>query len=152
MRVNTHAAQPSLLAGLVFDEMGVRMTPSHAKKGSRRHRYYVGKTTQDQPLRIPASELEEMVIEALVAWLNDESRLLEWLAGQDASAVKESLRRAHEVADQVRAEPRGAYGQVFAARLDSDRLDLDCPSAGDRPGAWRTDRLGEARRGDRGAG
>jgi site-specific DNA recombinase len=53
--------QPSLLAGLLFDGDGNRMTPSHAVKGGTRYRYYVSRPliTKDQTerfagLRIPA--------------------------------------------------------------------------------------------------
>jgi site-specific DNA recombinase len=33
--------QPSLLAGMLFDSAGNRMTPSHAVKKGTRYRYYV---------------------------------------------------------------------------------------------------------------
>ena len=35
------AREPSLLAGLIFDDGGERMTPTHANKKGRRYRYYV---------------------------------------------------------------------------------------------------------------
>ncbi len=35
------AKEPSLLAGLIFDDGGERMTPTHANKKGRRYRYYV---------------------------------------------------------------------------------------------------------------
>jgi site-specific DNA recombinase len=37
------AKYPSLLAGLVFDDSGERLTPSHAVKQGTRYRYYVSK-------------------------------------------------------------------------------------------------------------
>src|SRR5918994_7042820 len=36
-----YAKQPSLLAGLVFDVAGERLTPTHAVKKGTRYRYYV---------------------------------------------------------------------------------------------------------------
>ena len=39
-----NAAEPSLLAGLVYDGAGQRMTPSHANKQGTRYRYYVSKS------------------------------------------------------------------------------------------------------------
>src|SRR4051794_11065634 len=36
-----HAAKPSLLAGLVHDDAGERLTPTHANKNGTRYRYYV---------------------------------------------------------------------------------------------------------------
>ena len=38
------AKQPSLLAGLAFDETGERLTPSHAVKKGTRYRYYVSRS------------------------------------------------------------------------------------------------------------
>ena len=39
--IGAEAAQPSLLAGLIYDDAGERMTPSHANKKGTRYRYYV---------------------------------------------------------------------------------------------------------------
>ena len=38
---HSNAKAPSLLAGLIFDQAGDRMVPSHASKAGRRYRYYV---------------------------------------------------------------------------------------------------------------
>jgi len=40
-RRKAHAAEPSLLAGVLVDARGERFTPSHAVKKGRRYRYYV---------------------------------------------------------------------------------------------------------------
>ena len=42
-RSGSNAKAPSLLAGMLFDEDGNRMVPSHASKAGRRYRYYVSK-------------------------------------------------------------------------------------------------------------
>ena len=41
--INSNAKAPSLLAGMLFDEDGIRMVTSHASKAGRRYRYYVSK-------------------------------------------------------------------------------------------------------------
>jgi site-specific DNA recombinase len=45
------AEAPSLLAGLIFDSDGNRMTPAHATKRGRRYRYYVSASllTSERP-------------------------------------------------------------------------------------------------------
>src|ERR1700757_4360576 len=60
--------QPSLLAGLLFDGDGNRMTPSHAVKKGTRYRYYVSgslitrdRTENAAALRVPAAEIEQLV-------------------------------------------------------------------------------------------
>ena len=62
----TRTRQPSLLAGMLFDRDGNRMTPTHAIKKGTRYRYYVSRPliTKDQTersagLRIPAAEIEQ---------------------------------------------------------------------------------------------
>src|SRR5439155_6866929 len=69
---------PSLLAGMLFDGDGNRMTPSHAVKQGTRYRYYVSRPliTKDQAdrsagLRIPAGEIEQLVASRVRQWLLD---------------------------------------------------------------------------------
>jgi site-specific DNA recombinase len=78
------AKQPSLLAGLIFDESGERLTPSHAVKKGTRYRYYVSRslivgTAKDRSTgrRIPASNLETLVITKLRRFLTDEGAILD---------------------------------------------------------------------------
>src|SRR5215472_5254902 len=59
------AAEPSLLAGLLVDAQGQRLTPSHAVKKGRRYRYYISAalstaTGSDgvQSWRLAAREIE----------------------------------------------------------------------------------------------
>jgi hypothetical protein len=70
--------QPSLLAGMLVDGHGNRMTPSHAVKKRTRYRYYVSRpliikdeTEQVAGLRIPAAEIEQLVTSRLRQWLLD---------------------------------------------------------------------------------
>jgi site-specific DNA recombinase len=64
------AEAPSLLAGLVIDSDGNRMTPTHATKRGRRYRYYVSASllASDRPqghggMRAPAGDIEGLVLE-----------------------------------------------------------------------------------------
>ena len=74
----TRTHQPSLLAGMLFDGEGNRMTPSHAVKKGTRYRYYVSRPliTKDQTessaaMRIPAAEIEQLVTSRVRQWLLD---------------------------------------------------------------------------------
>src|SRR6202012_1679018 len=70
-RHRTDTSEPSLLSGLVFDQDGSRYTPSHAVKNGKRYRYYVsqriihGRSPTAAPRRIPARELEQLVLTEL---------------------------------------------------------------------------------------
>jgi DNA invertase Pin-like site-specific DNA recombinase len=62
----------ALLAGRIFDDRGNRMTPSHAKKGPARYRYYVSlalakgrKEEAGTVKRAAAADIDQLVLEAL---------------------------------------------------------------------------------------
>ena len=62
------AGDPSMLAGLLHDDQGNRMTPSHPVNNGKRYRYYVSrplitgsKTTAPDGRRFPATEIERPV-------------------------------------------------------------------------------------------
>jgi site-specific DNA recombinase len=103
-RTRANAVNPSLLTGLVFDEQGHRLTPTHAKKGARRYRYYVGQAPTDggaPALRIPAQELEDAVLGALGGLLGDQARLMGSMGNIDAAEARERLRRAAGMAERL---------------------------------------------------
>ena len=81
-RLQSQADQPSPFAGMLTDGLGRAMTPTHAKRGNRRYRYYVtrpqnidGKSPPDA-WRIPAREIERPVQSRLAAWLRDEAGIV----------------------------------------------------------------------------
>src|SRR5438477_6470220 len=82
--IGTGRTQPSLLAGLLVDARGERLTPSHAVKRGRRYRYYVSAalvteagTDGAQGWRLAAREIEEAVIRILADALTSPARLVQ---------------------------------------------------------------------------
>ncbi len=67
------AAEPSLLAGLVEDDTGMPMSPTHANKKGTRYRYYVSRGTDRW--RVPAGDLESLVAKRLCQFLGSEAEL-----------------------------------------------------------------------------
>ena len=62
----------ALLAGRIFDERGNRMTPSHARKGGLKYRYYLSSALLQGAAeragsvrRIPAAEVEALVVRSV---------------------------------------------------------------------------------------
>ena len=52
------------LAGLIWDEAGYRMSPTHGQKGGRRYRYYVSRSeSAETTLRIPAEPIEALMFD-----------------------------------------------------------------------------------------
>ena len=87
------AESPSLLAGLIVDAEGQRLTPTHANKRGKRYRYYVstslldGKSkTGQSTFRLPAGEIEGLVLDRLRAFLASRSGLADAMAPIDLSA------------------------------------------------------------------
>lgn len=71
-RANTilglNSDHPSPLNGLLWDNLGRRMRPDHAAKRGKRYRYYVSRKDPDvrqKPLRVPAGDVEGMVLAQL---------------------------------------------------------------------------------------
>jgi DNA invertase Pin-like site-specific DNA recombinase len=71
-QLGSRSDEPSLLAGVLFDAAGQRLTPSHAVKGSKRYRYYVSQSLVTRPrsqstggMRMPAGDIEALVLDRL---------------------------------------------------------------------------------------
>ncbi|HYF08105.1 MAG TPA: zinc ribbon domain-containing protein, partial [Acetobacteraceae bacterium] len=77
------AEHPSLLAGLAYDgDSQTRLTPAHANKDGKRYRYYVSQTlitgarsASPRGRRIPANDLEQVVVGRVRRFLTDEAAL-----------------------------------------------------------------------------
>src|SRR5712671_1417606 len=92
------AMAPSLLAGLLVDSAGERLTPSHAVKSGRRYRYYISRALIAESgakpsagWRLPAHDVEEAVIRMIVAALRDAGPLIDQLDLANRSAEQTRL-------------------------------------------------------------
>jgi DNA invertase Pin-like site-specific DNA recombinase len=101
---------PSLLAGLLYDETGNRLVPSHAVKSGKRYRYYVSarlitssRSEAPDGMRYPAAEVESGVIERIRRFLTNGPAMFEALQSMelDVGHVQQLMRRAEEIADTL---------------------------------------------------
>jgi site-specific DNA recombinase len=90
---------PAILSGRLFDICGSRMCPTHANKGGARYRYYVSQSVLQGKLRparlvgrVPAAEIEGLVITALRKHLNATGSG-EQLPDNDLELLERSLER-----------------------------------------------------------
>src|SRR5438132_6607970 len=113
-RRKANATEPSLLAGVLFDARGERLTPSHAVKKGRRYRYYVAGaliaeagTDRAQGWRLPAQEIEDAVIRVLADALTSPALLLERFgtAGIPSDQTRKMLDRATRLAAALNRSP-----------------------------------------------
>jgi site-specific DNA recombinase len=109
-KTGAYAKQPSLLAGLVFDETGERLTPTHAVKKGTRYRYYVSRSLivgsakdHSQGRRIPAGNLESLVIDRLRAFLADQGAILDAVRNEhpDGAHQKRLISRGRQIAEEL---------------------------------------------------
>ena len=115
-RQGSQATNPSLLAGLIYDGHGARMTPSHALRRGKRYRYYVSQsvirhagTQRQSGSRIPAHELERRICERLGLFLSQSQAVLDELAlPTDNNSVRAGLIAAARTrsANLARAAPQ----------------------------------------------
>ena len=118
----------SLLGGLLFDETGDRLTPSHAIKDGKRYRYYISQRLMQarkrdaSGWRLPAEELEARIIAVIRDLLADHKQThgIVGLAGRDAHTVTIVMDRLAKLGQslsatltqQARARLRGIITRI----------------------------------------
>ncbi|MAF49868.1 MAG: recombinase family protein, partial [Rhodospirillaceae bacterium] len=108
-RAGTGAKEPSLLAGLLYDGLGHRLTPSHTNKDGRRYRYYVSRplmtnirTETPAGRRIPAADIEGLVIRRIRGFFADRAEVFEAISQQvhDVAVKERFFGRATDLAER----------------------------------------------------
>src|SRR5438105_7397693 len=131
---STRHRQPSLLAGLLFDGDGNRMTPSHAVKKGTRYRYYVSgslitkdRTENTAALRIPAAEIEQLVSDRVHRWLLDPGSIDRSTAARlaDPSIQHRRIARAAEVSKHWSELPVARKRAVLATLIERNDVRVD---------------------------
>lgn len=130
----TRAAEPSLLAGLIYDDAGERMTPTHANKKGTRYRYYVSQSLvtrgrlkgSNAGQRVPAGDVENLVEGRLKAFLGDAGVIFGTLEAftPDANARQIIIHNAARLAGKwsnLALPARRAILQRLVARIDVRR-------------------------------
>ena len=120
-RSGQNSTEPSLLTGLIHDETGDRLTPTHANKKGRRYRYYVShrllKTGAGASggWRVPARELEALVLKTIADLLIDEHRVLEAQQWNDVrpDSLRRMLDRAASVGVRCESAQRNGSGSYW---------------------------------------
>lgn len=123
------ASDPSLLAGLVFDGTGERMSPTHANKKGVRYRYYVSQTlikrsrrsASNIACRIPAADLETLIEERVRALLKNKALILDAAGSASLSARKALIKQAANLAHRwpaLSASHRRAIIRALVTRID----------------------------------
>jgi DNA invertase Pin-like site-specific DNA recombinase len=132
------ANHPSLLTGMVFDEAGERLTPTHAVKNGTRYRYYVStslitgaKRIRSSGRRIPAGNLEGLVINRLRSFFADPGAIVDAIDSDSHSGSEQSqlIERGRQIAEELGGEAPDKVKALLMALLcrvaiRSDRIDI----------------------------
>jgi hypothetical protein len=96
--------------GLIFDGNGNRFTPAHAVKNGKRYRYYVSQlaiknpgSSQSPRSRIPAGDVERLILTKLQEFLQSPRDLLDALSERKEKAVaaRTIVAAAHDWASRI---------------------------------------------------
>jgi site-specific DNA recombinase len=132
------AKHRSLLAGMVFDEASERLTPTYSVKKGTRYRYYVSISLitgagrdRRSGWRIPAGNLEGMVINRLRTFLADAAAILDALGNEShGSGQSQPVERGRQLANELGVQaPDQVKATLMALRcrvdINPDRIDIN---------------------------
>jgi site-specific DNA recombinase len=144
-RHRTDTSEPSLLSGLIFDQDGSRYTPSHAVKNVKRYRYYVsrgiihGRSPAAAPSRIPARELEQLVLTELRSFFGSADRVTDILHqdGEDLATTRALVDAAQQFAKLLAGDSTSGLrerlaGIVVRITIQQDSIDVHVSKEGTR--------------------
>ena len=131
----TNTKQPSLLTGVLFDEAGERLTPTWSVKKGTRYRYYVSTSlvtgdgrSPSTRRRIPAGNLESIVIDRLHTFFSSQGELLDAINDKidDGVGRKPLMERARQLADELSARAPERIKSIFMSLIHRVEIRLDC--------------------------
>jgi len=136
-QTGARASEPSLLAGLIYDHIGERMTPTHANKKGRRYRYYVSQSLikrgrpkgSDAGRRVPAGDVEQLVADRITGFLRDEAAVFDAIDGfvEDVNARQSIVKQAADLAGRwqdLKPPEKRQILQGLVARIEVGRATL----------------------------
>lgn len=136
----SNSKSPSLLTGRIFDEAGGRLTPTWSVKKGARYRYYISTTLLrgkaekiSNRLRIPAGDLEAIVVTRLRSLLANRGELLDAIGGNNGRRqmkLAPLMERAQQLCsdiDQQDAEQIKSIVTTLVRRVTvhADRLSIE---------------------------
>ena len=141
-RTATRNKSAALLSGLLFDDAGHPMAPTHATKNGVRYRYYVSqphlrglaKSSSSSVGRVPATDIEAAVIKALASHLGDRNRPEADQNQVDRSTIAANVARIEVRKNQLAIQLK-SHDADGASDIDRDPERNPLASSGDTNGS-----------------
>jgi len=132
-RSTTRNASDHLLTGLLFDDAGHRMVPTHAAKAGIRYRYYVSlphlhgesKTASVGSVsRIPAADIEDVIVKSLHEYLIAQKPSSGSTKVEGRKVVHDSIARVDVHEDHLAIRLKSADGEATSDSTDDQLLSI----------------------------
>ena len=130
-KLGLRAKQPSILAGILFDDKGNAMSPSHAVKNGKRYRYYTSQALIKQQTnkagslsRVPAGEIEIVVSQKVQELLLNDAELCNHV-DHESYEIEQLLQQAKTLATNIDQTPSFLKKIVSKVTLSSDGILLE---------------------------
>ena len=126
---------PSLLTSMLFDEAGERLTPTWSVKKGTRYRYYVSTSlvtgaarNQSNRRRIPAGNLETVVIDRLRMFLTNRGEILDAIGSDVDENIGHGqlIQRAQQIASELDPQRPEMIKAILLALVYRIELKPDC--------------------------
>jgi len=131
-RADRNVKVPSLLKGLLFDDAGNAMSPTHGAKEKRRYRYYISQALlkgHDQEAgsvpRLPAADLEKVVAEAVLNHLTADPTTRAKAVALKAGSDHERHNGLREVIKRVQLGV--CLLRIEVSQIGEDTVELEVP-------------------------
>ena len=106
-KLRRNAKEASLLAGMIVDGLGRKMSPSHTVRKGKRYRYYsthAAEIFDDNPAwRLPAHDIEKRVVAKLADFLSDQKTIRKLVGTDDAGQLAAAITRCGRTAEQLQS-------------------------------------------------
>lgn len=106
-KLRRNAKEASLLAGMIVDGLGRKMSPSHTVRKGKRYRYYVTQASEivdDSPAwRLPAHDIEKRVVAKLAGFLSDQKAIRKLVGTGDAAKLAAAIARCELTAEKLQS-------------------------------------------------
>jgi len=111
----------SMLAGMIFDQLGRPMSPTHTRNHGRRYRYYASNINDDASVpvqRMPAGDLEVALCRAIADWLSQPVNTRQVAAVLETTALVKLVERGLSLGREL------AAASLADARMILQQLEL----------------------------
>jgi len=134
-KIRHRSKHVSIFAGMIVDAEGQPMSPTHANRNGKRYRYYytrlaAGESDSADCMRVPAGEIEKLVLERLSAFFENDGELGASIGSRDAETIAEGLKAGRQITNTLAGNDAGEIRTIlqaieFRMRVDLEEIRLD---------------------------